>query len=156
MPKRIFYSRKVVDTTKVRFFDVALVDAAGKEHDTNMIMSAEFSADYVLRKIRVNIGCGLSVAELTRMLTDSIISFRVGEKAWEYYPLAMCLSDITGGLLGAAGTAEGRIIGSMVQDGLAIEPYLIPKATKFEFYIQTLTTPSYGKVTVIFEGDLAV
>jgi len=156
MPKRVFYSRKVVDTTRVRFFDVALVDAAGKEHDTNMIMAAEFPADYVIRRIRVMIGCGLPVAELSRIMNDSIIAFRVGEKAWEYYPLAMCLSDITGGLLGAAGTAEGRIIGSMIEDGLAIEPYLIPKGTKFEFYIQSLTTPAFGRVTVAFEGDLAV
>ena len=156
MPKRVFYSRKVVDTTRVRFFDVALVDAAGKEHDTNMIMAAEFPADYVIRRIRVMIGCGLPVAELTRVLTESIIAFRVGEKAFEYYPLVECLVDITGGLLGAEGTAEGRIIGSTINNGLTIEPYLVTKSVKFEFYIQTLTVPSFGRVTVILEGDLAV
>jgi len=156
MPKKIYYSRKVVNATRIRFFDVALADAPGREHDTNMISPSEFPADFTIRRIKVAFGCDLSVAELTRMITDSIIAFRAGDRAFEYYPVLLCLVDNIGGLVGAAGTAEGRIIGSAVDSGLTIEPYLIPKGVKFEFFIQTLTTPAFGKVTVMLEGDIAV
>jgi len=121
-----------------------------------MISPSEFPADFTIRRIKVAFGCDLSVAELTRMITDSIIAFRAGDRAFEYYPVLLCLVDNIGGLVGAAGTAEGRIIGSAVDSGLTIEPYLIPKGVKFEFLIQTLTTPAFGKVTVILEGDIAV
>jgi len=146
------YSRKEVTTTKVRFFDVALADAPNKELDTNMIMAAATPWDFTVNRIIVQLDPVIPAAEVDRALTEGIVAIRVGEAAFEYYPLSECLSDIVVNVA-TTETAMLRITaGKGVVRGLEIEPILIPGNTKFEVYIQTVTTPALGRVTLILEG----